>query len=320
MEFKSNRMGRFLWQGDKRYNDFSGYFRRKFDGRVQKISVDAGFTCPNRDGSKGTGGCTYCNNQTFSPAYCHLEKSVTAQLTEGIEFFSRKYASMKYLAYFQAYSNTYAPLENLKLLYQEALNHPQVIGLVIATRPDCLTDDILDTLQQLAQKYYIMVEFGVESHKNQSLERMNRGHTFEESVIALEETARRNIHNCAHLILGLPGETEPDWLDQARMISKLPVENLKLHQLQIHKNTRINKEYIQNPEQFSLFTVEGYLELMVQYLELLNPEIVVERFISEAPDELLVAPRWGLKNFEFTAKLEKLLEVKDTWQGRLFQK
>jgi len=313
-------MGRFLWQGDKRYNDFSGYFRRKFEDRVQKISVDSGFTCPNRDGSKGTGGCNYCNNQTFSPAYCHLEKSVTTQLTEGIEFFSRKYASMRYLAYFQAYSNTYAPLVILKMLYEEALSHPQVIGLVIATRPDCLTVEILDYLQLLAQKYYIMVEFGVESHKDQTLERINRGHTFDESEKAIHETARRNIHNCAHLILGLPGETEGDWLDQAREISKLPVENLKLHQLQIHKNTRMYKEYLQNPEQFHLFTVDGYLELIVLYLELLNPDIVVERFVSESPDDLLVAPRWGLKNFEFTAKLEKLLEAKDTWQGRLFQK
>ena len=319
-EFNSKRMGLYLWQGDKRYNDFSGYFRRKFDGRVQKISVDAGFTCPNRDGSKGTGGCTYCNNQTFSPAYCNLEKSVTAQLTEGIEFFSRKYTSMKYIAYFQAYSNTYAPVDNLKMLYDEALNHPQVIGLVIATRPDCLTPEILDYLQELAQKYYIMVEFGVESHNDQSLKRINRGHTFKESVIAIQETARRKIHTCAHLILGLPGETQLDWLDQARVISKLPVENLKLHQLQIHKNTRMYREYLQNPEYFTMFTVDAYLELVVQYLELLNPEIVVERFVSEAPDELLVAPRWGLKNFEFTAKLEKLLEVKDTWQGRLFQK
>ena len=312
-------MGRFLWQGDKRYNDFSGYFRRKFDGRVQKISIDAGFTCPNRDGSRGMGGCSYCNNQTFSPAYCHLEKSVTAQLNEGIEFFARKYTSIKYLAYFQAYSNTYAPVENLKMLYEEALGHPQIIGLVIATRPDCLTNEILDYLQLLAQKYYIMVEFGIESHKDMSLDRINRGHTFQESVKALQETARRKIHNCAHLILGLPGETELDWLDQARVISTLPVENLKLHQLQIHKNTRMYREYVQNPEQYPMFSVEGYLDLVVQYLELLNPAIIVERFVSEAPDDLLVAPRWGLKNFEFTAKLEKLLEARDTWQGRLFQ-
>ena len=311
-------MNRFLWGSDKRYNDFSGYFKRKFEGRVQKISIDAGFTCPNRDGSVGTGGCSYCNNLTFKPAYCNLEKSVSSQLTEGIEFFSRKYNSMKYLAYFQAYSSTYAPIKNLKILYEEALVHPEVIGLVIATRPDCVDDEMLDYLQQLSDKHYIMVEFGIESHKNSSLERINRGHTFEESIIALHETAQRKIHNCAHLILGLPGETEADWLDQARVVSRLPVENLKLHQLQIHRNTRMYQEYLLNPEHFPMFTVEGYLELVVQYLELLNPEIVVERFVSESPDELLIAPRWGLKNFEFTAKLEKLLEARDTWQGRLF--
>lgn len=311
-------MKRFLEKNGERYNDFSGYFRRKFKGRVQKISVDAGFTCPNRDGSRGLGGCSYCNNQTFSPAYCNLETSVSSQLTEGIEFFARKYHSMKYLAYFQAYSNTYAPLENLKILYNEALAHPEVIGMVVATRPDCVTAEILDYLQELAKEYYIMVEFGVESHLNTSLEKMNRGHSFEESVWALEETARRNIHNCAHLILGLPGETEADWLEQARVISQLPVENLKLHQLQIHKGTRMFQEYKQHPESFQMFTVDEYLDLTVKYLELLNPKIVVERFVSEAPDDLLVAPRWGLKNFEFTAKLEKLLEERNTWQGRLY--
>jgi len=311
-------MSRFPWGSDKRYNDFSGYFRKKFYGRVQKISIDAGFTCPNRDGKRGTGGCSYCNNLTFSPAYCNLEKSVTIQLIEGIEFFSKKYTSMKYLAYFQAYSNTYAPLENLKVLYNEALNHPEVIGLVLATRPDCLTTEILDYLEHLSQEHYIMLEFGLESHLNSSLEKMNRGHSFEESVWALNETARRNIHNCAHLILGLPGETEIDWLNQARVISQLPVENLKLHQLQIHKGTRLLKEYQDYPDEFRMFTVDGYLELIVKYLELLNPRIIVERFVSEAPDELLVAPRWGLKNFEFTAKLEKLLEERNTWQGRLF--
>jgi len=312
-------MNQFRWNNDKRYNDFSGYFRKKFNGRVQKISIDAGFTCPNRDGSKSTGGCSYCNNQTFSPAYCNLEKSVTAQLAEGIQFFSAKYKSMKYLAYFQSYSNTYAPIDALKSLYEEALSHPEVIGLVIATRPDCLTVEILDYLQELAKDYYIMVEFGVESHLNSSLDRMNRGHHLEESVWAINETAKRNIHNCAHLILGLPGESESDWLEQASVISQLPVENLKLHQLQIHKGTRMYKDYLEKPDDFNMFTVEEYLELIVKYLELLNPRIVVERFVSEAPDKLLVAPRWGLKNFEFTAKLEKLLNEKNTWQGRLFE-
>ena len=311
-------MNSFPWGSDKRYNDFSGYFRGKFNGRVQKISIDAGFTCPNRDGSRGIDGCSYCNNLTFSPAYCNLEKSVTSQLQEGIAFFSKKYTSMKYLAYFQAYSNTYAPLKNLTNLYNEALEHPEVIGLVIATRPDCLTIEILDFLQELSKDYYIMVEFGIESHLNSSLEKMNRGHNFGESIWAVNETFRRNIHNCAHLILGLPGETDGDLLEQARVISKLPIENIKLHQLQIHKGTRLFQEFRDNPEEFRMFTVDGYLDLVVRYLELLNPKIVVERFVSEAPDELLIAPRWGLKNFEFTAKLEKLLDERNTWQGRLF--
>ena len=305
--------------GTKRYNDFSGHFKRLFNGRVQKISIDAGFTCPNRDGTKGVGGCSYCNNQTFSPGYCDLEKSVSVQLEEGILFFSRKYDSMKYLAYFQSYSNTYAPLELLKSLYGEALSHPGVLGLVIATRPDCVTPEILDYLQELSEKYYVMVEFGIESHLDTSLKRLNRGHSFAESIWALNETGRRKIHTCAHLILGLPGEKESDWLEQARVISELPVENLKLHQLQIHKRTRMNLEYEQNPEQFHLFTVEEYLDLCVKYLELLHPKIIVERFVSESPDRLLVAPRWGLKNFEFTARLEKLLAERDTWQGRLYQ-
>lgn len=311
-------MSQYLRGTNKRYNDFSGHFRKMFNGRVQKISIDAGFTCPNRDGTKGVGGCTYCNNKTFSPGYCDLKKSVSTQLEEGISFFSRKYNSMKYLAYFQSYSNTYAPLENLKSLYDEALSHPEILGLVIATRPDCVSTEILDYLQHLSEKYYVMVEFGIESHLDSTLQKLNRGHSFAESEWALTETGKRKIHNCAHLILGLPGEYESDWLDQARIISKLPVENLKLHQLQIHKGTRMNHEYEQNPELFHMFTVEEYLNLCVKYLELLNPKIIVERFVSESPDRLLVAPRWGLKNFEFTAKLEKLLEERDTWQGRLF--
>lgn len=311
-------MSNYNWGREKRYNDFSGYFKELFKARVQKISIDAGFTCPNRDGLKGTGGCTYCNNMTFKPQYCNLEKTVSKQLEEGISFFSAKYNSMKYLAYFQAYSNTYAPIENLKLLYNEAINYEGVLGLVISTRPDCINDEILDYLQEISETKYVMLEFGLESHLNSSLERINRGHTFEESVKAIIETSKRKIHNCAHMILGLPGETEKDWLDQAKVLSGLPIENLKLHQLQIHKNTLLHKEYIENIAEFKMFTVDEYLELVVKYIELLNPDIIIERFVSEAPDKLLVAPRWGLKNFEFTAKLEKLLAEKDTWQGRLF--
>ena len=309
----------FIWGHERRYNDFPSYFKKTFSERVQKVSIDAGFTCPNRDGKKGVGGCTYCNNKTFKPNYCDLDKSVTTQIQEGVDFFSKKYKAMKFLAYFQAYTNTYAPLENLKELYEEALQHPKIVGLVISTRPDCVDAELLDYLAELNKKVYVMVEFGLESHLNRSLELINRGHTFNESVWALEETAKRGINNCAHMILGLPGETRSDFLEQAKVISELPVKNLKLHQLQIHKGTRLEKEYAKNPEQFNLFTAENYTELVVDYLELLNPKIYVERFISQAPVEMLIAPKWGLKNFEFVAKVEKRLKERDTWQGRLFK-
>jgi len=309
----------YLWSHDKRYNDFSTYFRNKFSERVQKVSIDAGFTCPNRDGTRGRGGCTYCNNKTFKPSYCDLKKSVSVQVEEGIQFFAKKYSSMKFLAYFQAYTSTYAPLEELKLLYEEALQHPKIVGLVISTRPDAVDASLLDYLAELSRKMYVMVEFGLESHLDKTLETINRGHSFAESVWALEQTAIREINNCAHLILGLPGENRNDWLEQARVISQLPVDNLKLHQLQIHRKTLLERQYERNPEKFPMFTVEEYMELVVDYLELLNPKIVVERFVSQAPDEMLIAPKWGLKNFEFVAKVEKRLAERDTWQGRLFE-
>jgi len=309
----------YSWGHNRRYNDFPTYFRNLFSERVQKVSVDAGFTCPNRDGTKGVGGCSYCNNKTFKPTYCNLENTVTSQVTQGIEFFSRKYKSMKFLAYFQAYTNTYAPIEDLKRLYEEALLHPKIIGLVISTRPDTVDEELLDYLAELSREVYVMVEFGLESHLDRTLESINRGHTFAESVWALEETAKRGINNCAHMILGLPGESHQDIMEQARVISQLPVKNLKLHQLQVHKRTLLSKQYEEHPDRFNLYTAEEYIDLVVDYLELLNPSIILERFISQAPPEMLIAPKWGLKNFEFVAKVEKRLVERNTWQGRLFK-
>lgn len=308
-----------IWGGEKRYNDFASHFKRMFNKRVQKVSIDAGFTCPNRDGTKGRGGCTYCNNTSFKPSYCNLETSVSAQIERGIRFFSERYHSIAYLAYFQAYTNTYAPLENLISMYEEALAHPEVIGLVIATRPDCLPEEVLDYLMEISKQCYVMVELGLESCEDETLLRINRGHTWNESQVAVKQLAERGIHNCVHLIAGLPGENRELVLKQAAKISELPVENLKLHQLQIHKGTIMERQYRKNPEEFELYNNVGpYIELMADYLELLRPEIIVERFISQSPPELLVAPRWGLKNFEFTAMLEKRLLERDTWQGRLY--
>ena len=309
----------FPWNHSKRYNDFSTHFRSMFEGRVQKISVNAGFTCPNRDGTRGRGGCTYCNNQTFQPSYCDMDNLLKIQLEEGIAFFSRKYKTMRYLAYFQSYTNTYAPVSVLRDLYEEALRFPGVIGLVIATRPDCLSVEVLDLLEELSHKCYIMVELGIETIENRTLDRINRGHYWEESTEGIKEVVRRSIHNCVHLILGLPGEDHNDFIRQARAISELPVENIKLHQLQIHKGTAMAVEYSKFPERFDLFSVEEYTELVVDYLEVLNPAIIVERFISSAPDNMVIAPRWGMKNYEFVAKVEKRLSERNTWQGRCWK-
>jgi radical SAM protein (TIGR01212 family) len=308
----------FPWNHSRRYNDFPTYFRKRFQEGVQKVSIDAGFTCPNRDGTKGVGGCAYCNNKTFKPTYCNLENSVSTQVNQGVNFFAKKYKSMKFLAYFQAYTNTYAPLPDLQKLYEEALQHPKVVGLVISTRPDALNAELLDYFAELSQKVYVMLEFGLESHLDRTLESINRGHTFAESVWAIEETAKRGINNCAHMILGLPGESREELLEQARVVSSLPVKNLKLHQLQIHKQTLLEKQLEATPEKFRLYTAEEYIDLVVDYLEVLNPEIIVERFISQAPIDMLIAPKWGLKNFEFVAKVEKRLKERDTWQGRLY--
>ena len=204
-------------------------------------------------------------------------------------------------------------------MYEEAINYPGVIGLVIATRPDCLSSEVLDLLEELSSKCYVMVELGIESVNNQTLEIINRGHTSEESIVAINELARRSIHNCAHLILGLPGEDHAGFIEQARAISTLPVENIKLHQLQIHKGTAMAKEYSLFPERFQLFSVEGYTEIIVDYLENLNPAIIVERFVSSAPDDMVIAPRWGIKNYEFVAKVEKRLLERNTWQGRVWE-
>lgn len=303
---------------EKRYNDFGDFLKNHFPFKVQKISINAGFTCPNRDGSKGLGGCTFCNNQTFSPDYCHTEKSVTQQLNEGIAFFSRKYPEMKYLAYFQAYTNTYGDFEALKKKYEEALAHPDVVGLIIGTRPDCMPDILLDYLQELSQRTFVMVEYGVESTLDSTLERINRGHSYTESVETIKRTAARGILTGAHLILGLPGETTEEILDHARRISKLPLTTVKLHQLQLIRFTRMAKEFDEDPKDFRLFTVDEYIDLAIDFIELLNPDFTVERFVSQSPKSLLIAPDWGLKNFEFTAKLNKRIVERDTWQGKLF--
>ena len=287
------------------YNDFGTWLRKRFpDFRVQKISIDAGFTCPNRDGRISTGGCTFCDNRTFNPSYCDRRKSIREQLREGKRFFNRKYSNMKYLAYFQAFTNTYGSLDSLRRMYEEALAEEDVVGLVIGTRPDCISAPLLDYLEELSRQTFLIVEYGIESANDATLRRINRGHTFECSRKAVEMTAERGILTGGHIILGLPGEDREESLRQAPIISSLPLNILKIHQMQIIKGTRLADEYLQHP--FPLYTVEEYLHLIADYISLLRKDLVLERFVSQSPPELLIAPRWGLKNYQFVHLLEAL--------------
>jgi uncharacterized protein len=307
------------FSNNKRYHDYSSFIKKKFGERVQKISLNTGFTCPNRDGTKGVGGCTYCNNNTFSPYYCKPKKSITEQLDEGIRFFSSKYKTQMYLAYFQSYTNTYADISLVKELYKEAINHPKIIGLVIGTRPDCVNEEIIDFLSEIAQQHYVSLEFGVESTMNKTLEAINRCHTYEETKVAYELAKNKELHLGAHLIIGLPGETNEEMLNHAVEISKLPIHSLKIHQLQIVKHTVMALQFQKEPNLFQLFNIEEYIGFITKFITLLRPDIIIERFISESPSHLLIAPNWGLKNFEMVAKIDKRLVEKDLWQGKHFK-
>lgn len=300
------------------YNDFSTFLRKYFDCKIQKISLNAGFTCPNRDGVKGKGGCTYCNNQTFNPEYCKTEKSVQEQLEEGRQFFSRKYPEMKYLAYFQAYTNTYSELEELKRKYEDALSVDGVVGLVIGTRPDCMPDALLDYLEELNKRTFLLVEYGIESTNDDTLRRINRGHTYADTVDAVKRTAARGILTGGHVILGLPGETHDDIVSQAARLSELPLTTLKLHQLQLIRGTKMAHEFEEHPEEFHLYEVDEYIDLVIDYVEQLRPDMVLERFVSQSPKELLIAPDWGLKNYEFTERVKKRMRERDAYQGKLY--
>lgn len=285
--------------------EFGTWIRQKTGCRVQKLAVDAGFSCPNRDGKLSSGGCTFCNNEAFNTSYCDRSKSVTAQLDDGKRFFNRGKPGMKYLAYFQAYSNTYAPLTRLKTLYEEALSVDDVVGIVIGTRPDCVNGEILDYLEELSHRTFVLVEYGVESCNHETLRRINRGHDFACSQKAIEETHRRGIYTCAHLILGLPGEGKEDMLRQADIVSSLSIDVLKLHQLQIIKGTTMAREYQQHP--FPTFSLDEYVDLLTEYLPRLRPDIALERFVSESPSRLLIAPRWGVKPQEVTKMVKERL-------------
>jgi radical SAM protein (TIGR01212 family) len=299
----------------KPYHTFQDFLSRYFEGKVQKIALHAGFTCPNRDGSIGVGGCTYCNNQTFNPDYCHSPASVTEQLKKGMRFFSGKYPQMEYLAYFQAYTNTYGEVQAVEALYEEALRVPGVRGLVIGTRPDCLPEGMLDLLERLSKRTFVLVELGMESSLDRTLAFIHRGHTQACTEAAVHRLAERGIPVGLHLILGLPGESREDILHHADVIGSLPVDTVKLHQLQLIRGTQMAAQAMADPQLVQLPTADAYAELVADFLERLRPDIAVERFVSQSPAELLIAPNWGLKNYEFTHKVERILRQRHSVQG-----
>jgi uncharacterized protein len=312
----------YPWDHNRRFNSYTEYIRKTFGGRIQKVVADAGFTCPNRDGSKGSGGCTYCNNDAFNPSYCNPVEPLHDQIAKGIKFHEVRYRrAERYLVYFQPYSNTYAPLNRLKQLYEEALSFPGVAGIVIGTRPDCMDEEKLEYLHELSERTYLQVEYGIESCYDETLLRINRGHDYKTSERMIHETCERGIRTGIHMIFGLPGESMDEMLKEADLLSVLPIHSIKFHQLQIVKGTRMEKEFIDHPDDFHSFTLDGYIDFIIRFIEKLNPEVVIERFSGEVPPPLLHHSMWGLIRYDAVLRLiEAELERRNTFQGKYFVK
>ena len=279
--------------------DIGSWFRQQLGGRVQKLSVSSGVSCPNRDGSLGTGGCTFCLNQAFTPSYADPSLSITRQLEAGKQFFAKRAASkrVRYLAYFQSYSNTYAPLSELERIYEEALSVRDVAGLVIATRPDCISPALLDYLERLSRRTFLLIEYGIESANDDTLRRIHRGHTFKQSQQAVCLTAERGIRVGGHIILGFPWEDRPELMRQADLIAQLPLTTLKLHQLQIIRGTEMARQYEAAP--WPMPTAREYTALVLEYVSHLPQSLILDRFVSQSPPQMVIAPRWGIKSSEF---------------------
>lgn len=310
----------YPWGNIRRFNAWSDRAREKFGTRLQKLTINAGLSCPNRDGTLSRGGCTFCNNEGFNPSYCDPKKTIKQQIDQGLNFIKNRYPRAKrYVAYFQAYSNTHAPLSHLRSLYEEALQHPEISGLVIGTRPDCVDDEKLDYLEKLSKTHFIKIEYGVESCYNETLQRINRGHTFEASVKAIEATAERGIFNGIHLIFGLPGESRRMMLEQVALINKLPIHTIKFHQLQIVKNTVMAQEYAACPERFNLFDIAEYVDFVISFIERLRPDVAIDRLSGEVPPRLIAGKRWeNIRSDGVIGLIEKELEKRNTYQGMRF--
>jgi uncharacterized protein len=303
------------------YNSYTAFLKNKFGGRVQKLSVNAGLTCPNRDGTKGLGGCIFCLNEAFTPSYCDRKKTVSRQLAEGIEFHKNRYRrASQYIAYFQSFSNTYTDLNQLNNLFQEALSVEGIAGISVGTRPDCINEDIAGFLCEFSEKTYIHVELGIESVFNDTLMYLNRGHSIEDTFRAIEILNHYNIPTGGHLILGLPGEDHNRMMETADIISATKLLSLKLHQLQILKGTELERLYLSSVNNMPLFELPEYIELVIDFTERLHPDIYIERFAGEVPPRFLVAPDWGLIRYDqVLQRIHKRFMERNTRQGILFR-
>ncbi len=296
-----------------RYNAFGPYLKKEFGTVVYKVNVDAGFTCPNRDGTLGVTGCIYCNNSSFRPSSCKSEISIREQIRNGIDYLSKRYKAQKFLVYFQPYTNTYAPLPELERAYREALSEPSVIGLAIGTRPDCVDKEKLELLQSYAKDYFILIEYGLQSMHDKSLQYILRGHDYQTFLDAVALTKGRGIHIGAHIIAGLPSETRNETLAMADEISSQPIGFLKIHQLQVVKDTVLAGRFAEEP--FHTFGYEEYLDFLVDFIERLSPDIVLQRLFATAPDDILIAPRWEKTRQAITHDIEKRFIERDAFQG-----
>lgn len=312
----------YSWGDTCRFNSYTNRIKERYGGRFQKVSVHGGFTCPNRDGTLSTGGCIYCAGKSFVPSYCFRNKEISIQITDGIEFHKWRYRhATKYIAYFQAFSNTYAPVPELRKIYFEALSHPLISGIAISTRPDCINAGILDLLEEIRESWPVFLELGLESCYDQTLSVINRQHTFSQSVEAIHRITARNIPVTGHLIFGLPGESRDDMLKEASIISELPLTALKFHQLQILKKSAIYRLFTESPHEFHIFTLDEYIDFIIGFLELLNPEIAIERLAAETPLRFEVINNWGNIRVDILyKKTESVMEIKETRQGNKFKK
>lgn len=296
-----------------KFNTFGQYLRKRFNTIIHKVNIDAGFTCPNRDGTLDVTGCIYCNNDSFRPSECKPQLSIKEQIRKGINYLSLRYGARRFLAYLQPYTNTYAPVSELERLYSETLSHPAIMGLAIGTRPDCIDEEKISLISSFARNHFILVEYGLQSIYDKTLEYIHRGHNYQTFLNAVNLTAEKGIEIGVHVIAGFPTETREEMLYTASELSRLPIGFIKIHQLQVVKDTPLAQYYQKEP--FHLFSYEEYVDFVVDFIERLSPEIVIQRFFATSPSHILIAPKWGKSRHQLMNDIQKRFIQRDAIQG-----